>query len=61
MFAVRLFDKQGASVGEVDIEDDDWTPLIGDTVPGTNHEIVDILARAAEEPGYRLIVQPMTV
>jgi hypothetical protein len=61
MLAIHLFDTQGVSLGEVDIEEDDWSPLIGDTVPGTNHEIVDILDRAVEEPGYRLIVQPMTI
>lgn len=60
MLAIHLFDTQGVAIGEVDIEDDDWAPLVGDSVPGTNHEIVDILERALEEPGYRLIVQPVT-
>jgi hypothetical protein len=61
VLAIHLFDTQGVSIGEVDVEEDDWAPLVGDTVPGTNHEIVDILDRATEEPGYRLIVQPMTI
>ncbi len=61
MLVIHLFDTQGVSLGEVDIEEDDWSPLIGDTVPGTNHEIVDTLARAAEGPGSRVFVQPMTI
>jgi hypothetical protein len=60
VLVIQLFDTKGASVGEVTIEEDDWAPLVGDSVPGTNHEIVDVLDRAAEEPGYRLIVQPIT-
>ncbi len=60
MLVVHLFDTQGVSIGEVEIEQDDWSPLVGDSVPGTNHEIVDVLDRAFEEPGYRLIVQPVT-
>ncbi len=61
MLVIQLFDTKGVSIGEVDIEEDDWSPLIGDSVPGTNHEIVDILDRSLEERGYRLIVQPMTI
>jgi hypothetical protein len=60
MLIIQLFDTQGASVGQVTIEEDDWAPLIGDSVPGTQQEIVDVLDRALEDPGYRLIVQPIT-
>ncbi|HEX4520323.1 MAG TPA: hypothetical protein VH063_12150 [Gaiellaceae bacterium] len=60
MLILQLFDTKGASVGQVTIEEDDWSPLVGDSVPGTEHEIVDVIDRAVEEPGYRLIVQPIT-
>jgi hypothetical protein len=45
-------------IGDATIEHDDWWPMVGDTVPGTKWEILQIIE---QQPGdVTLVVGPET-